>query len=107
MARQPGLLGYDMMKYVGPDVDKQIKTPTTFQMSGYRPVLMQQIPCKTINDITFPPARISNVNPLAGYKSYTLGHGDNISKETAMFSFPEHPLNSRLLKPVPMFFFVI
>ncbi len=105
MAQQPGLSSYNMIKDVAPSVDKQIHTATMFQMSGYRPVMMQQLPCKTINDITYPPFRISNVNPLAGYKSYTLGHGEKVSKDMEMFHFPmEHPLNSRLLQPIPLFF---
>jgi len=105
MAQQPGLVGYNMINHVGPNVDNQIHTATMFQMSGYRPVLMQQLPCKTINDITYPPFRISNVHPLAGYKSYTLGHGQKVTKEMELFHFPiEHALNSRLLQPVPLFF---
>ena len=39
--------------------------PSLLQMSGFRPPSMQQLPCKSINDITLPPAIISNVNELA------------------------------------------
>ena len=79
--------------------------PSLMQMSGFRPPSMQQLPCKTINDITLPPAKISNVNELAGYKSYIFGHGDKPTLKTSMFTFPEqHPLNNPILKPANSFF---
>ena len=75
-----------------------------FSMSGFRPPTLQQIPCKTINDITYPPARISNVPLMSGYKSVTFGHGMKVPKEYRLFHSPEFKLNNPILKSPPTFF---
>lgn len=81
-----------------------VKLPNMMLTSGFRSPSMMIIPCKTIQDLR-PPARVSNVDPMSGFKSYTLGHGDKITKQNAMFSFPNiHPLNNKLPKLAPTFF---
>ena len=103
MAQQPG---YDSFS-LGDPVGKQqpIYLPNLFNMSGFRSPTFQQIPCKTINEITYPPAKISNINVMSGYNSMMFGHRDKVPKDFRMFASKEHPLDTKLLKPSPTFFF--
>ena len=81
-----------------------VKLPNMMLTSGFRSPSMMIVPCKTIQDLR-PPARVSNVDPMSGFRSYTLGHGDKITKQNAMFSFPNiHPLNNKLTPLAPTFF---
>ena len=81
-----------------------VTLPNLMLTSGFRSPSMMIIPCKTIQDLR-QPARVSNVDLMSGFKSYTLGHGDKITKENAMFSFPNiYSLNNKLPKLAPTFF---
>ena len=66
---------------------------------GNRPDTVQQIPCKTINEITYPPARTPNLPLIGGYKSALFGHGDKVTNENRVFYSPQFPLNNPILVP--------
>jgi len=71
--------------------------------SGNRPATMQQIPCKTINDITYPPERVALTPVMSGYKSVIFGRGDLVTTKNSVFYSPQFPLNNPVLKPTKTF----
>ena len=103
MSQQPGLYSTSLGLPIGKNTIQQ--PMCMIQMSGARSPFMQQLPCKTINDITQPPAKISNVNLLYGYKPTLLGRGDTINATNIIGYFPEHPINTPLPPIAGTFFY--
>ena len=98
---EPGSNSYKLGETIG---RKDIYIPSLFNTLTFRNPTMSVIPCKTIQDITFPPARISNIGEMAGYKAPMFGHGDKVPKEFSLFHDNQYKLNTPLLKPAPTFF---
>ncbi len=69
----------------------------------YRSTMLQQKPCVTINDITFPNAKVSNISPMDGYRPIQVDRNSKINKTNVMGYFPKQfPLNTPLLKSADM-----
>lgn len=99
---EAGSESYSLGTRVGPN---EISIPNMFNMSGFRDPDLQQVPCKTINEVTYPPFRVSNVPVDSGYYSYTFGRGMNVSKDDRMYHDPYFKLNNPILQPAPTFLF--
>jgi len=63
----------------------------------------RRLPVKTVNEITYPAARINLTNVMDGYESVLFGHGDKVTNKDKVFYNPRYPLNTPLLKPTPTF----
>ena len=99
---EPGLESTFLGERLGSNT---INVPSMFNMSGFRNPLMQQIPAKTVNEITYPPARISNIPVDSGFNTYMFGRGDVVPKSERLFHDPYFNLNNRVLLPAPTFIF--
>ena len=98
---EPGSNSY-FLKQTPP---KEIFIPNMFNMSGFRLPTLQQMPCKTVNEITYPSARVSNIPEMSGFKSVLFGSGDKVLNEYRLFYNKQFPLNNPILIPTPTYFF--
>ncbi len=80
-----------------------IPTMRSFTFSGGRAATMQQLPCKTVDEITYPPARVALTNVMDGYKSVIFSHGDKVTRKDKVFYSPQFPLNLPIMKPTPTY----
>jgi len=85
------------------EIDKSVVLPKMGE-SIYRSTMLQQKPCVTINDVTFPNAKVSNISKMNGYKSIQVDRNTKIDKTNVIGYFPKQfPLDTPLLKPASMF----
>jgi len=100
--REPGNESFKIGARLGSNA---ISIPNMFNMSGYRSVLLQQVPIKTVNEIAYPPFRVSG-NPTnidMGYNSVIFGHNDKVSKKDRQFHERRFRLNNPILRPAPTY----
>ena len=87
-------------------IDKEVRLPK-MENTIYRSTLLQQLPCVTINDITYPNARVSLVDPMAGYRPCIVDANTKINKSNVLGYFPkEFTYNAKILKPASTFPFM-
>ncbi len=80
-----------------------IPTMRSLTFSGGRADTMQQLPCKTVDEITYPPARVALTNVMDGYESVVFSHGDKVTNKDKVFYNSRFPLNLPIMKPTPTF----
>lgn len=99
---EPGSESIGLNKFI---VQSPLVIPSMFNMIGFRNPTLQQIPCKTVNEITYPPMRVAATPVDSGYNSYMFGRGDKVPKKERMFHDPYFKLNNPSMMSAPMFLF--